>query len=679
MYKHLSRPRRRNIITATKFSKPSALAGLLFFALSIVAPAQIQKAETRVFSKGLKVSIERSSPAFAALEDDLDNSAQAEVIMPSKSKGKITSGEIFTARAMRIVDENRREAQIALQKQIFESSKVHVIEISREELLQTLFLPLVAASKSAPQVQTKIPTQTPVAHYEVNPAASAPAKPLPESLKVDTSIDPAQPHLIRGLLEFTSGLALTSPTDELTVFQEVEGEHWQEGTVWIREGRYAIEVPNREGLLVAELRTDRGELLGRGELELVHLPLKKKNQFKVSDVTIQLHPISSSLDGRILSAYSHNDVKKSVAEAQVEIIGVGHRINSEKDGHFEDPQIIEGSSVIVQVQRAGYWGTLAVGSSKSQNEFTLYPNKMLKAFMSFALENSRTNDPTIKFDQDTSLVWGKITRGGKTVAGAHVELMTTDKPLTPIYFNELMIPDPKLKATTSNGLYAFLPVPPGAHAVQVTDQGILSEPIVFPTEGRHVSTIDIETMSWKRMVVKSFDAFAPQQQVATDMYRLGFDSEKLRSSGTSELKYVPSTSLLILNSIPAVAEYAPARVSVTRQSTFAYLPMVKTQWLKSLIAGRRNPGTSIAVGFVNTKKTYRVHPDVGAAATVIYFDKDGKEVEGNLGVPGGGYVVFNLDSGFRTISVVPLGTDLVSAQTVLADSKFVNLINHVIR
>ena len=176
-----------------------------------------------------------------------------------------------------------------------------------------------------------------------------------------------------------------------------------------------------------------------------------------------------------------------------------------------------------------------------------------------------------------------------------------------------------------------------------------------------------------------FDAFAPQTQVAADMYRLGFDSEKKRSAGAAELKYVPSTALLILNSIPAVAEYSPSRVSVNRQSTFAYLPLVKTQWLKGLMAGRRNPGTSIAVGFVNTKKTYRVHSDVGAASTVIYFDADGKEVEGNLGVPGGGYIVFNLDSGFRTISVVPLGTDSVSAQTVLADSKFVNLINHVIR
>ena len=676
MYKHLSRPGRRNDRRATKFSTPSALAGLLFFALSIVAPAQIQKAETRVFSTGLKVSIERSSPAFAALEDDLYNSAPPEAIMPKKSLGRISSGESFSAYAQRIAADNQREAQVALQKQMAQSSQHRVVEISREELLQSLFLPLVIASKTAPQVQTKMPAHSnDNGKYEVNQAAIAPPKPLPDSLKPDTSIDPDQPHLVRGLLELTNGLALTSPSDELTVFQEVEGEQWQRGTVWIREGRYAIEVPNREGLLVAELRTERGELLGRGELELVHLPVKKKNQFKVSDVTIRLYPISSTLEGRILSAYSHNDVKKAVRDAQIEIMGVGHRVNSERDGHFEDSQILEGSSVIVQVQRAGYWGTLAVGSSKSRNEFTLYPNKMLKAFMSFAY----ANDPTLKLDQDTALVWGKITRNGKPIAGAHVELMTTEKPLTPIYFNELMIPDPKLKATTANGLYAFLPVPSGAHAVQVTDQGILSEPIVFPADARHVSTIDIETMSWKRMVVKSFDAFAPETQVAADLYRLGFDSEKKRSAGVAELKYVASTSLLVLNSVPSSADYAPARISVTRQSSFAYLPMIKTKWLKGLIAGRRTPGTSIAVGFVNSKKTYRVHPDVGSAASVIYFDPQGKEVEGNLGVPGGGYVVLNLDPGFKTISVVPLGTDSVSAQTILADSKFVNLINHVIR
>lgn len=312
--------------------------------------------------------------------------------------------------------------------------------------------------------------------------------------------------------------------------------------------------------------------------------------------------------------------------------------------------------------------------TKQVNELVLYPNKMLKAFMAFAV----ANDPALKLDQDSSLVWGRVTRNGKPVAGANVDLMTTDKALTPIYFNELMIPDPKLKSTSANGLYAFLPVPPGAHAVQVSDDGVLTEPVIFPTEARHVSTINIETANRKRLVVKSFDAFASEQMIATDLYRHGFSLERKRAhQGIAELRFSPGATLLAINAIPS-SEYVPARVTVSRNKTFAYFPMIKTQWLKTMIAGQRMQGTSIAVGFVQSKKSYRVHAN-SPNSVVVYFNARGEKVEGAVGVGGGGYVIFNLDTGFRTISVVPMGTDSVSSSVTMADSKFVNLINHVIQ
>jgi hypothetical protein len=672
VYKYLSRRRHRT----TPFRSTSALLGLCFFALSIVAPAQIQKAETRIFSQGLKVTVEKTSPAFAALQDDLrEPVADVEVEKPTGKIIHVSSGQNFSARAEQIIADNKREEQIALQKQMANAPKVHVVEISREELLQTLFLPLITSLKKT-DVQTAKPVTvaSSAGRYERNEVTYKNPIPKPDSLSTSISVDPNQPHQIRGLLEFTNGLALTSPTDEIHVFQEVEGEVWSEGSVWLQEARYSIEVPNREGLLVAELRTAEGELMGRGELELAHLQLKKRTQYKVSDVTIKLYPVANGLSGSVLSAYSHDEVKKAVASADVEVMGLAHRIRSDKEGHFEDEQVLDGSNAIIQVQRTGYWGSLAVGVTKQTNELVLYPNKMLKAFMSFAV----ANDPTLKLDQDTSLVWGRVTRNGKAVAGAKVDLMTTDKALTPIYFNELMIPDPNLKATSANGLYAFLPVPPGAHAVQVSDDAILSEPVIFPTEARHVSTINIETASWKRMVVKSFDAFSSEKMVAADLYRLGFTQERKHSpQGTVEMKFSPGSTLLAINAIPS-SEYVPSRVTLSRNKTFAYFPMVKTQWLKALFTDHRLPGTSIAVGFVQSKKSYRVHAD-GANTEVIYFNARGERVEGSVGVGGGGYVIINLDTGFRTISVIPMGADSISSSVVLADSKFVNLINHVIQ
>lgn len=673
MYKFRSRPRRKSNYRST-----SALAGLLFLALSIVAPAQIQKAETRVFSHGLKVSVEKTSPAYAALEDELRNPIGNYEEKPVARIVNVSAGENFAAQAMQIAAENKREAQLALQRQMAQANKIQVVEVSREELLQTLFLPIVASLRNSPEMQTKksaTPPAQSVARYEVNNSTFVPPAQPTQTLKPDTSIDPNQPHLVRGLFEFRDGLALTSPTDEVTVFQEVEGEHWQEGTVWLRQGRYAIEIPNREGLLVAELRTSEGKLVGRGEIELSKLKLQKETQYKVNDITIELYPTASGIGGTVLSAYSHNDVKTAVDSAAVEFVGVGHQFNTDKDGHFEDEQLMDGSTVITEVYKKGFWKTLAVANAKSNNEIILYPTKMLRAFFELA----KANDPKLHVNQDTSLVWGRITNKGKPQAGAFVELMTTDEPLTPIYFNDLMIPDPTLKATSSNGLYAFINVPAGSHAIQVSDHGTLSEPIVFPVEALHVTTINLETFSQRRMLVKSFDAFAPETKVASDIYRLGFEVERIRSAtGVAELKYAPSTSLMVINSVPASREYVPERVSVARDRTYAYFPMLKAKWIKELISGRRSPGTGIAVGFVKTNRPYQVHSEDGLAS-VVYFDAQGKVLEGEAGMPGGGYIIFNLNPGFRTLSVVPLGSDMINAQTVLADTKFVNVINHVIQ
>lgn len=647
----------------------------MFLALSIVAPAQIQKAETRVFSNGLKISVEKTSPAYAALQDELVNPIEVPREQKIQKVVSVSAGESFVWRATQIEASNKLEAEMTLQRQMAAAPKAVVAEISREELM-SLFLPIVTTLKKEPPVQTKIPhTQTTVsvAKYEVHKTDSA-AKPV-QTITPDSSVDENQPHMIRGLIEFRDGLALTSPNDQVTVFQEVEGDKWEEGTVWLRDARYAIEVPNRQGLLVAELRSVNGELMGRGEIELANLPLKKQTQYKVTDITIELHPITSGIAGSILSAYSHEDVKRPVDQARVSFVGVGHELETKKDGSFEDSQLMDGSNAIVEVQAPGFWKSLGFVNSKALNEITIYPNKMLRAFFSFVKEANQH----LHIENDSALVWGKITHAGKSLAGAHVELMTTEEPIKPIYFNELMIPDASLTATSSNGLYAFVNVPAGAHAIQVTDGGVLSEPIVFPTEALHVSTINIETVNYKKMTLKAFDAFSTETQVPSDIYRLGFESERVRASGgVAQLKYVPSTSALVVNAVPNSNEYVPARITSARNKNYAYFPMLKTKWLKQMIAGRRTQGTSIIVGFVKTNRPYQVHDENGVS-TVVYFDAQGNILEGGSGMPGGGYVLFNLSTGYHSLSVAPLGADRISVQTILADTKFVNVVNHVIQ
>src|SRR5690606_18871488 len=90
----------------------------------------------------------------------------------------------------------------------------------------------------------------------------------------------------------------------------------------------------------------------------------------------------------------------------------------------------------------------------------IFPKSMIKAMKEIVSEQRmiNLNDPTMP------IIWGQAKVDGKTVSGVSVEIESAPS-IEPIYFNEWMLPDINLKATSSNGLYAFIGVPEGLHAV----------------------------------------------------------------------------------------------------------------------------------------------------------------------------------------------------------------------
>ncbi|MBK8202369.1 MAG: hypothetical protein IPK68_08695 [Bdellovibrionales bacterium] len=65
------------------------------------------------------------------------------------------------------------------------------------------------------------------------------------------------------------------------------------------------------------------------------------------------------------------------------------------------------------------------------------------------------------------------------------------------------------------------------------------------------------------------------------------------------------------------------------------------------------------------------------AENTVYFDRDGQILREGRGKAGGGFALFNLPTGFRSVVIVPSGSDRVLSRIVVAEPAVTNLIPEI--
>ncbi len=744
----------------------STLAGAAIFQTGMKSISKSTlEVDVRTFDRAVSITVNRTSPAFAALEDTLEDFDDSfyESLSPYAPAEFLTSGSDFAFKAQQIIAENFREAseigkaraiadekasenirklQAFLQNafakkspsksqspveqrsedqiqkfsanesniddgiepgmlvvsggQILEPSKfaasatedsaevktIHLSElkIDKKELLKSLFLPLVTAAPETEKSATRsrglggLQKGTRSTHRESERAA---AIARPEKRKGmlspnELTTQAAQPHLISGSLEMLGGLAVTSGKDQLVVYREVDGERLESASVYMREARYKIYVNDNEGILVSELYAGNGYLLGRGEYALNNLSRTQDS----TGINLKLSTIPRGISGRTQSAYSHDNKVDPVAGAEVIAAGIETQIVSAKDGTFSNENIAVDSVLLTRTQRPNYWGTLAFARSGSNTSLTLFPDKMMSAFSSLA---------GFRIGERPPVIWGKITQNGKAVAGARVELLTAERPVQPVYFNALMIPDPSLSTTSANGMYAFIPVEPGVQVIQASMGGDTLEPVVVAAEAGFVSTVDLEVKRSQQTVVKVFDAFETSHPLAAEIRVLGNDTPRtIDQSGTLQIRTAPNNGLVAIDA-DAGDRYAVTRVTVNGSHHALSVPMVKQSWIDDIQGSKRisrQPNTGVAVGFMTSNQRFQVFASGNSPSSeirIVYFDRSGRVLNSKYGVEGGGYIAYNLPEGFTTLSVVAERIQGAQVVTTLVEKTVTNVLTHSLK
>ena len=713
---------------------PLLATGFGFVAFALCVPSNSsQKSEARIFTQGVSIEIDRSSPAYAALEDSLMEDTQPSVedsfngsSVERRASEILISGKASAAPiAEKIVkDIKREEALYAQEHAARERAALAVVqalttpqakielataekpkasaEASKAEATTPIEHPTVVLSladlgvKSRAELAERLSAPIQQAAREVDmarssrvaknlrePQSAVTANPvrtlaLNESAKTElreNQNEGLRQIVISGNLEFTGGIAVTSANDRVVIYREEDGEKLEPGAVWLRDARYEIFVDRPVGRLVAELRAISGEVLGRGLYDLDQLPKLAASQYRATGVQVKLGPVPHGIAGRVVTGAVANSKVFGLQNASVSFEQLPFQTVAGKDGAFDEPTLLEGSSVVTRTERQGSWGTLAIAHAGQSLDVSLYSDQAMRALIKAAAPTEMNSD------RSSAYIWGRIVRDGRPVAGAKVDLMTTDRPMKPIYFNKLGMPDPTLTASSSNGLYAFFPVPPGAHALQAADSHGITEPNLFPTDARTVTQVDLELKVSQAAKVRVFDAFKTDFPLTAEVVSTGRNQGVMvPREGEAKVTFTGGTGLLILDS-DAGSSYEKVRVSVSRTSKVVDFPMIQSSWLEGLRASQRvnaEPGTGTIVGFVRGSAPYQIALDeksLAATSRVVYFDASGKISRTQFGESGGGFAVFNVPTGFRTILIQPSGTTRALGAAVLVDTTAVNVIS----
>lgn len=693
-------------------------------ALVVLFPLSLSRVDFRSgFTKGLSVSLNKSSPAYAAFEDLHENFENQRTAFPETLE-LLAAGQVFEPQKIHKLVQQR---QLTLAGMVFRVPAVaepRPIYVAGEKVKATpviasdyhdgvpssiLALPKTKAEqireiavgedwtvptvarlaeqlvdeqiKAAPQANQKVvkttsgsdviiggnietaatPAQEPKDNNETKPSAPTIASLLPSS-------DQLRPLWLNGNIEMTGGLAYVGPETQMVVKRVQNGEIYERGRIWVTEGKFEIYVKKATGFLVAELQTRDGRLLGRGELNLTNLQNIPAKDNRIYNIRLALKPMSDGARFPVVSGYSHGHQKMPVREARVEIESFGNTQIVDDEGVATEPNIDSSSTFVVRAQAKKHWSTLVVGQAERTQDIRLFSESLVEALVGISLNKAEQRSA---FEQ--SIVWGQVNQADQPVSGAQVEMAGSYQP---IYFNEMFIPDPKLKATSSNGLFAFLKVKPGVQAIRVKSSGRVYPAQIFPTEAKHVSYVEVEVRSRLVTQFKVVDVLNMQRPIEARIRMVGTD-EVLGLSGEGLVEYSVAANPFMVEA-EGGPDYEISRRTLVGQPQMAYVPLIKRDWLYDLQKQKgisSFPGRGTVVGFVDDSD-FEVEMTGYAARELpqtVYFDANGKILNSRHGVAGGGFVIFNAPMGLQTVYIHPTTSREAHSEVVVAEPQYVHV------
>ncbi|MEQ1875444.1 MAG: hypothetical protein ABL958_02280 [Bdellovibrionia bacterium] len=669
-----------------------------FAAIAILLPAHIQRIDFRQFSqmKPVYVSLKRTSPPVSILEDTFSKQAE-----PSKTAPIFLRAGRETPHSLNQPPRIHQLAAIVLNGKDDIPAPIQVqpaLSAAGQDMIDSIrrgtqsVMPAVAPAPQQPAMEATAPStiseQQPfiisggkiisgMPLVAAPKAVSIPLKAPPQIVapinrpKIDWGKAFSKNVVITGPLEITGGLAFTGGGDYISVYRQVGNTNLEAGKVWIRDGRFEIQVQEPYGNLVAELRRSDGNLIGRGEVWIEDIEGVFHGMPKEARLVIE--PSIVSTKGLVQSAYSYEGYSDPIAEADVEVPAIEVETQADDLGVFRMPEAEVGSSFLVKAKKNGFWGGLTLATNVSTYALTMYPDRMIKALYEVV-----GRPEGIKFGdfESSGIIWGKITHHDQPLAGTKVEL-ADGAAYGPIYFNSLHLPDRRLETTGPNGLFVFVRAQPGINVVRAYNGDKALPSKVVMVDHHHASHVVLEASQKRVADVYVQDLLSKRPLVSNVKFVGSAKGGQTTQDGSIRLRYTFANDPLFIE-VDSGENYLPSRVSTHRRARFISVPQVKRDWMNELV--KKLPvtpqeGLGTIVGFIENKNfvTYLDRTD-NEYIQIFYFNSKGEIIPS--GEAGGGFIIVNAKPGPRSVTIGGDRSVVPWTQVTLVDSSKISVITH---
>jgi hypothetical protein len=475
---------------------------------------------------------------------------------------------------------------------------------------------------------------------------------------------------IVGPIEITGGLAITNE-HHIEIRRNDEGVLKELGRVDLVKGTYNIDVEQTTGTVVARLVNKDGKTMGEGSFRLNRIIGGTQNYLTGPKIKVEPHPDYSVA---VLSAYNSKANDAAPAQTRVTFVKGVSDVKVNREGVASMENVTRGSSTVMRAAAPKHLETTNLIVSGKESRSTLYPESMVQALLDIIAQDRNESS-----DDAPSLIWGKVMLDGKAVAGIDV-IVETAPDLKPIYFNQFMMPDPKLTKTSDNGMYAFVHVPTGFHSLLATRSDSIFGYVNVVCEEGAVAQGDLEaTMKNESVPLRVFDAFNGEPAKAEiTMQSLSDELQVAAGTATISLPHLNRFGLMRVH--PEGTDYVPARYVYNDNDEFVHVPLVRWEWLraiKTFLRINEAPSTGFIVGFVPDEdfEVFLAAYDNFNPQDIVYFDMQGRVLQNRKGAAGGGFILYNVPQDTHEVVVTGSRTRKVYSRVVPVEANSLSVLN----
>jgi hypothetical protein len=541
-------------------------------------------------------------------------------------------------------------------------------ELATYEIPEALLEPQVVKPETIPSVvdpQTKaIFSQTGAFSTASNSQIKA-ELPQVEAQESDPRKEGTSHFVIGGTIVIQQGLGLTN--DHFFEIRRIkEGVVLERGTVNVQAATYSIKVSDTGGQIRGRILAKNGQVLGEGSGLITNVG---QNAIDPRGPKLVLIP----RDGVSGVHYSQYDAeKKPLVGANVNILHGSEKAEQDQDLYTQDTRLGQGSMTLLSVEAPkNFLVSRKIVYSGEKFSLPILPERMAKSLREMVSDQRQQdlNDP------HGTLIWGQVKIDGMPLSGISVEIESAPDIL-PVYLNEYFLPDPGLKATSTNGYFAFLQVEPGFHSLLALrgDKYFSHDNVIVERGAVSISEIKTATAS-KPAKVRAYDYFSGiSKEASVELQSVDHPVQTVAGQATVVLPNLNRMSLINVN---PDRPYIHATYQYNDVNDFVDIPLIQNAWLQQIqtrLKINSIPNRGIVIGFVGDEdfEVYSALENKGIVA--VYFDNQGNPLEHKQGVTGGGFILFNVPLGTNEVIIFGDRTQKLYSQVVPIDSGSLNVL-----